>query len=120
MDCREILATNLRSLMNESGITSQAKLATITGISQTQIGNILNQKKSASVITLEKLAKGLNCEPYLLLVPIKYLQNPGYIDFTPLMHCYLSLSETDQKAVWEMTHQLYEVTKGLYVPRIKI
>ena len=116
MDSREILATNLKSLMNQSGIASQAKLASKTGVSQTQIGNILNQKKGASVDILERLAKGLVCDPWLLLAPVILLEGPEYTDFAPLLFCYVNLTESDQKAVWEMTHQLYEATNGCYSP----
>jgi len=112
---REILATNLRALMEQAGITSQTQLARACNVSQTQISNILSQKKSATVDILERLTEGLNCERWLLLAPVKYLQNLEHVDFEPLVHCYLRLSPSAQDAVWEMIHQLYEANNMGYL-----
>ena len=78
-------------------------------MSQTQIGNILNLKKSASVDTLQRLAIGLECDPWLLLAPVKLVTGPEYTDFAPLLYCYSRLSRDDQVAVWDRTHELYEL-----------
>ena len=108
MNNREILATNVRSLMKHASIKSQAELAGATGISQTQISNILHQRKSTSVDLLERLANGFDCERWLLLAPVTFLKEFGHTDFQPLLRCYVRLSLSSQKAVWELTHELYE------------
>lgn len=113
MDSREILATNIRSLMLQAGIKSQSQLAALSGVSQSQVGNILNRKKAASVDTLQRLARGLECDLWVLLAPVKMLQDFEYSDFSPLVHCYMRLPVSDQTAVWEMTHQLYESRNGI-------
>ena len=114
MNNRQVLATNIKTLMRHAGIQSQMQLSRYTGVSQTQIGNILRQEKAASIDLLERLANGLNCEPWLLLAPVALLEEPGQPDFTPLVYCYVRLRPSDQNAVWDMTHQLYEDTNGIY------
>ena len=101
MGNRAVLADNLKSLMEYAGIRSQAELARITGVSQTEISNILRQKKAVSVDTLERLANGLGCEHWLLLAPATLMEHFNPEDFAPLVHCYMSLPHSDQKAVWE-------------------
>lgn len=110
MEIRKTLATNIKSLMNHAGIKSQAQLAQLTGISQTQISNILGHKKAASTDLLERLAAGLGCEPWLLLTPVAFLEEYGQTDYASLVYCYMRLRPSAQDAVWEMTHQLYEAT----------
>lgn len=112
MDSRKILATNLRSIMKQTGISSQAQLSRVTGVSQTQIGNIFRHEKEASIDLLGRLANGLNCESWLLLAPVTLLEEFGQPDFTPLVYCYSRLKPHDQNAVWDMTHELFEATNG--------
>jgi len=111
---REVLATNIKSLMKSAGIRTQTQLARITGISQTQIGNILRQDKAASIDMLVRLANGLNCEPWMLLSPVALLEKFVNTDFVPLVYCYVRLPQSDQDAVWDMTHELYEAANGIY------
>ena len=117
MNNREVLASNIKTLMRHAGIQSQAQLSKFTGVSQTQIGNILRQEKAASIDILDRLANGLNCESWLLLSPVNLLEDSGQPDFMPLVYCYLRLRPSDQNAVWDMTHQLYEATNGFYSPQ---
>lgn len=116
MNNRRVLSTNIRSVMKKNGIRSQAQLANITGISQTQIGNILRHEKAASIDLVERLANGLNCEPWLLLAPVNLFEELGESDFIPLVYCYLKIPRDDQDAVWDMTHDLYEAANGFYKP----
>lgn len=101
--------------MKQVGFTSQAQLASACNVSQTQISNILSQKKAATIDVLERLSNGLGCERWLLLSPVTYLQNLEHLDFEPLVHCYLRLSPSAQNAVWEMIHQLYEANNMGYL-----
>ena len=116
MSNRAILAANLMSLMEHAGIGSQAELARVTGVSQTQISNILHQKKAASVDILERLANGLECENWLLLAPATLVENYESTDFSPLVHCYMSLPHSDQEAVWSVAHELFESNHGVFSP----
>jgi transcriptional regulator with XRE-family HTH domain len=120
MNNREVLATNVKTLMKKAGIKSQAHLSRITGVSQTQIGNILRHEKAASVDLLQHLANGLNCEPWLLLAPVNLLEEFGQPDFTPLIYCYSRLPPHEQNAVWDMTHELFEATNGFYSSNAEI
>jgi len=98
--------------MKHVGIKSQAELADITGISQTQISNILRQEKSTSVDLLERLANAFDCERWLLLAPVTFLEEFGHTDFAPLLRCYVRLSLSSQEAVWALTHELYEANNA--------
>ena len=115
MDFRKTVATNLRSLMHHADIRSQAQLAKLSGVSQTQIGNILRCQKSSSIDLLDRLANGLNCEPWLLLVPTHLLEVLRAEDFLPLVYCYSILIQRDRNAVWKMTHKFFESTEGFVV-----
>lgn len=108
MNNREILAANVRSLMKHAGIKAQAELACVTGISQTQISNILHQRKSASIDLLGRLAGRLNCERWLLLAPVSFLEELGHTDYAAFLRCYMRLSLSSQEAVRELTHELHE------------
>lgn len=111
MDERETVAQNVVALMQQAGIKSQSELARITGISQTQIGNILHQNTSISIDLLGRLAIGLKCKTWLLLSPLGFLDNGPDTDVAPLVHCYLGLCPDDQNIVWKITHQLYAASK---------
>lgn len=115
MNNRKVLANSIRVLMKRAGIQSQAQLASITGISQTQIGYILGQKKAASIDLLERLANGLDCAPWVLLAPANFMEEFGYPEVTPLLYCYMRLNQSDKDAVWDMTHDLYEAENGPHV-----
>ncbi len=115
MSNRETLAASIRLLMKRAGIQSQAQLASATGISQTQIGNILGKRKAASIDLLERLANGLGCESWLLLAPGNVVEEFGYPNFAPLLYCYMRLNQSDQDAVWDMTHELFEAENGLNI-----
>jgi len=117
MDGRRILARNVRSLMKQADISSQVHLARVTGISQTQIGNILRERKGASIDTLERLAEGLGCDPYLLLAPVTILEQFEVLEFAPLVHCFMRLPYDDQLTVWGLTHDLFESSNGFYFSR---
>jgi len=120
MKYRKILAANLRSLLKLNDISSQKQLADVTGVSQTQIGNILHCKKAASIDLLNRLSNGLNCEPWLFLVPVNLFEELRQDDFLPLVHCYSKLPPHDQNAVWDITYELFEATNGVYLPQADI
>ncbi|MDX2417711.1 MAG: helix-turn-helix transcriptional regulator [Xanthomonadales bacterium] len=117
MNNRVILATNIKTLMKHADIHSQAHLSRVTGVSQTQVGNIFRHEKAASIDLLERLAHGLNCEPWLLLTPLKLKKESTHPDYLPLMYCYSRLSPSDQNTVWGLAFQLHETTNETYASK---
>jgi len=111
----ERLSTNLKSLMKQAGIKSQAELAVKTGISQTQISSILRLKKAPSIKTSEKLAVGTGCEPWVLLAPTLYVKEFHDSELQLMMYCYLRLLSDDQEALARMAQQLYEANRKSYL-----
>ena len=112
MSIREVLSTNLKIQMERSGVTTQAALAKLSGVSQAQIGNVLRCKRGASIDLIEKLANGLGCDPWLLIAPTGFLKTGHKTEVEPLVQCFLGLREDDQDAIWRMTHQIYAATRG--------
>ena len=108
---REILANNIKLLMKQSAIGSQTQLANLTGISLTQINNILRHKTGATVDLLQRLADGLDCEPWLLLMPATLLDQHSSKEVIPFVYCYMRLRPNAQGAVWSITQELYEATR---------
>ena len=68
MDLKDVLATNIRIVRHERGIT-QEELAERTGISARYVGSIERARVSASVTILGKLAQALDVEPRTLISP---------------------------------------------------
>ena len=68
MELKDLLATNLRLLRQDSGMT-QEDLADRTGLSSRYVGSIERARVSASVTVLGKLASALGVEPYKLIMP---------------------------------------------------
>lgn len=85
----EVLAENVRALMDERGLkqTGVAKNATRAGkpIDQRTVGRVLAGEFPAQVTTLDGLAAGIGVEPWQLLVPNldpKSLPKPVVPDLT--------------------------------------
>ena len=60
------LATNVRARRNKLGI-SQEELARRCELHRTYVGAVERGERNVSLAVLEALAKGLDCEPPLLL-----------------------------------------------------
>jgi transcriptional regulator with XRE-family HTH domain len=112
MEVHEALAINVAALMERLGIRSQSELAKLSGVSQAQVSNVLHQRRGCSVKLLDRLANALRVDPWLLLAPPGFVKKGGMTDVEPLMHCFLSLPEEDQKCIWRITHQLYSASTG--------
>jgi transcriptional regulator with XRE-family HTH domain len=112
MEVHEALAVNVASLMERHGMRTQSELAKLSGVSQAQVSNVLRQRRGASVKLLERLADALEVDPWLLLAPPGFVKKGAMTDVEPLVHCFLSLSEDDQRCIWRITHQLYSATTG--------
>jgi len=61
------LTDNLRRLMKQAGIESQAQLSHRSGVSQTHISNLMRHAKSPTLDILVKLARALGVPPWQLL-----------------------------------------------------
>lgn len=68
MDLKDVLATNLRLLRQEKGIT-QEDLADRTGLSSRYVGSIERARVSASITIVGKLAAALEIDPCVLISP---------------------------------------------------
>ncbi len=62
-----IFSMNVRKYRTEMGL-SQERLAELAGLHRTYISAIERERRNISIENIEKLAKALNVEPYLLLV----------------------------------------------------
>lgn len=100
--------------MKRAGVSSQAELSQITGVSQSQIGNILRQKKGVSISVLERLAQGLESEPWLMLAPSDFFEKQNTGDFLPMMLCYMKLNEDAQASLWKIIYDLYDASSKGY------
>lgn len=70
MDLRDILATNLRRIRNDSGRT-QEEMAHILGVSSRYLGSIERGKVSPSVTLLGRFAEALDMNACELITPSK-------------------------------------------------
>lgn len=66
MRLREIFAQNLRRLRTERALSQEA-LADLAGIDRTYVSALERRKYSASLDTIERLAKVLKVDPHELL-----------------------------------------------------
>ena len=64
---RRVLAENLRFYMEKAGVESLRQLRDASGVSQSMISHMLNQKVDPRTTTLSKLAQALNIHESLLL-----------------------------------------------------
>lgn len=60
MEIQELLALNLRRIRVSKNI-SQEELALLAGVERAYVGHIERGKKNPTILTIEKLAKALNC-----------------------------------------------------------
>lgn len=65
---RKILATNVRALRHELGI-SQEELAHISGLHRTYIGSVERSERNVTLSTLDALSEALNVTVPDLLTP---------------------------------------------------
>ena len=59
-ECREEFGIRLYRLMYNKGVT-QPELSEMTGITQSNISNYINGRKTPSFYTVDKIARALNC-----------------------------------------------------------
>lgn len=67
MTLREILATNLRNVRQERGVSQEA-LADAAGIDRTYVSALERCRYAATVDVIERVARALDVDPHVLLV----------------------------------------------------
>lgn len=71
MNLIELFAINVRKKRNELNL-SQEELADICGLHRTYISLIERKKRNVTIKSIEIIAKGLDIEPYQLLLEENY------------------------------------------------
>ena len=103
MDMIKQLATNLRLLMDRSGLDTQVKIAKASGVSQTNIGVILRGERTTRVDIVEKLAHALKVPTWMMLFPIELeyqqLKNFNAPSLQAAMRAYVQLNEQSQASI---------------------
>ncbi|KQT57542.1 XRE family transcriptional regulator [Aureimonas sp. Leaf460] len=64
---RRIIATNIRKLRTEKGLSQQA-LALEIDMDRTYVGGVERGERNLSIDNLERIAAGLQIEPWKLLI----------------------------------------------------
>lgn len=64
----EIFAENLRRFRTNSRLSQEA-LADLAGVHRTYVGMLERKEKNVTVQNIERIARALKVEPYLLLKP---------------------------------------------------
>lgn len=70
MEIQELLALNLRRIRVAKNI-SQDELALLAGVERAYVGHVERGSKNPTILTLDKLAKALNCEIKDFFIDIK-------------------------------------------------
>jgi transcriptional regulator with XRE-family HTH domain len=72
------IGNKIQSIRERKGIT-QDKLEEKTGINAKYISAIERGQKNLTILTLEKIAKGLEVEPFELMIPPIYLEQEDQV-----------------------------------------
>jgi transcriptional regulator with XRE-family HTH domain len=90
MNIRHRVAHNIKDLRRFRGLSQEA-LAVDSGVSRAHMGRLENGAHSATLDTVETIAKTLRVDPILLFLPRRFslesrisfaTQNGGYIDLS--------------------------------------
>ncbi len=68
MTAPELIGKNIRAYREKQGL-SQETFADVAGLHRTYITQIEQGKRNISIVNIFKIAKALNIEPSLLLIP---------------------------------------------------
>lgn len=68
MELIHCFAANVKHYRKEKGY-SQEQLAELSGLHRTYISALEREKRNISIDNIEKIAKALNLDAYLLLIP---------------------------------------------------
>jgi transcriptional regulator with XRE-family HTH domain len=67
---RDVVARNIRALAKQRGMALNA-VADVSGVSRSQLFNVLNAESSPSLDWMARVARALEVEPWRLLVPVE-------------------------------------------------
>jgi len=101
---RSTIARNLRALMAFHGLKQRA-MEVKTGVSQRQIGNILNGSTSCSVETADALAQPFGLTGWQLMVhnlPPELIESPN---LGRLVQAYLDANDEGRELLDKMAHR---------------
>ena len=84
----DTVVENLKLLMSRTGIDSQNALSRVSGVSQTQIGNILRHEQQPGMTVLAKLAAAFGVESWQLLAPSRWLGRLNASQVAELLDLY--------------------------------
>lgn len=102
LTCNLPLIAATRGLMmtkDGSDVVNQSAIEGLTGVPQTTISGILVQGKMPRVDTLEKLAKGLGVDLWLMLAPTEVLQASLEPGFSQLLTDYCTASSDGRQKI---------------------
>ena len=112
MCVRNTLAHNVDAFMKCAKINTQVELAKRSGVSQTQIGNILRAHKGTSLDTISRLANALQCETWQLLAPISSAVENLNEDFALMAQSILGLPAEDSELFRRLALRFYFLTQN--------
>ncbi|WOO48284.1 helix-turn-helix domain-containing protein [Hafnia alvei] len=85
-----ILSDNITTFMLHDGIKSRVKLATDSDLGQSTVNRIINSESSATVESIDAIAKAMGRQAYELLIP---KNDKGTINYDRKAYSKLPLSE---------------------------
>jgi transcriptional regulator with XRE-family HTH domain len=88
LEPNKIVAANLRSLMFERSV-NQVELATLSGVNQKTISNIVRGQHSCQIDVLWRIAGALGVPPWTLLVRGMHLQHDKAREITSVVTALL-------------------------------
>lgn len=88
-----ILADNISTFMLTNGIKSQTQLSAKSKLGQSTINRIIKNETSATVDSVDSIAKGLRCKAYELLIPS---DDTNIIRYDQKRYATLSPAEKEQ------------------------
>ncbi|KOO18114.1 DNA-binding protein [Morganella morganii] len=88
-----ILADNINTFMLTNGIKSQTQLSAKSKLGQSTINRIIKNETSATVDSVDFIAKGLGCKAYELLIPS---DDTNIIRYDQKQYATLSPAEKEQ------------------------
>lgn len=95
----DTVVENLKLLMSRTGIDSQNALSRVSGVSQTQIGNILRHEQQPGMTVLAKLAAAFGVEPWQLLAPSRWLGRLNASQVAELLDLYAAADADGRRVI---------------------
>jgi transcriptional regulator with XRE-family HTH domain len=91
MKIRHRVAHNIKDIRHYHGLSQEA-LAAQAGVSRAHMGRLENGANSATLDTVESMAKALRIDPFVLFLP-RWIPLEGRISFVARQGGYIDLSQ---------------------------